>query len=283
MFKILKQPYPYPHLSVGVCIRRSLIEGACVAAFFVIFQPFGLNEWKHPHKLWVLIGFGAIVSACTSFNRFVLPALFPRFFNEKNWTVGKKIVDILIVLLLITCANLLYSKMFFNYFSLSPLGFTAMFFIVILIGIIPISFGVMSNYIYQLKKYNQTIIVQPQEAPTQEIKTKTTIKLIAENEKDILEILADDLFFIESSDNYSTVFYKAGNTIQKEMLRSSLTRLESQINLPNIVRCHRSYIVNLDKVEKVTGNAQGYKLHLKSPELSVPVARKYSEIVEQLK
>jgi len=283
MFKILKQPYPFPNPSVGVCIRRSLVEGACVAAFFVIFQPLGLNEWKHPHKLWVLIGFGAIVSACTSFNRFVLPVLFPRFFNEKDWTVGKKIVDILLLLLLITCANLLYSKMFFNYFSLSPLGFTAMFFIVILIGIIPISFGVMSNYIYQLKKYNQTIIVQPQETSTQETKATTAIKLIAENEKDILEILADDLFFIESSDNYSTVFYKTGNTIQKEMLRSSLTRLESQINLPNIVRCHRSFIVNLDKVEKVTGNAQGYKLHLKSPELSVPVARKYSEIVEQLK
>jgi len=41
--------------------------------------------------------------------------------------------------------------------------------------------------------------------------------------------------------------------------------------------------VNLDKVEKITGNAQGYKLHLETPELFVPVARKYSEIVERLK
>lgn len=67
------------------------------------------------------------------------------------------------------------------------------------------------------------------------------------------------------------------------MLRSSLSRLENQLEGQNIVRCHRSFIVNLDKVEKVTGNAQGYKLHLETPELVVPVARKYSEIVEKLR
>jgi hypothetical protein len=283
MFKILQQPYPFPHKSVGVSLRKSLVEGAGVALFFVVFQPFGLNDWQHPHKLWVLIGFGAIVSVCTAFNRIILPALFPKFFNEQKWVVWKEIADVLFLLALISCANMFYSKFFFQYIPLTLFGFIAMFFIVALVGLVPISFGVMSNYIYQLKKYNQTIVVQPNEITKQEEKAATLIKLVAENEKDIIELNNNDLFFIESSDNYSTVFYQKDNTLQKELLRSSLTRLESQINLPNIVRCHRSYIVNLNKVEKVTGNAQGYKLHLKSAELTVPVARKYSEIVEQLK
>ncbi len=283
MFKILQQPYPFPHKSVGVSLRKSLVEGAGVALFFVVFQPFGLNDWQHPYKLWVLIGFGGIVSICTLFNRSILPLLFPKFFNEQKWVVWKEIADVLILLLLITCANMFYSKFFFHYIPLTLFGFIAMFFIVILVGLVPISFGVMSNYIYQLKKYNQTIVVQPNETVKQEEKTITHIKLTAENEKDILELSSDNLFFIESSDNYSTVFYQKDNTLQKELLRSSLTRLEGQINLPNIVRCHRSYIVNLNKVEKVTGNAQGYKLHLKSLDLTVPVARKYSEIVERLK
>jgi DNA-binding LytR/AlgR family response regulator len=160
---------------------------------------------------------------------------------------------------------------------------------VMVIGIFPATFGVMLNYIYQLKKYNQNIIVQHSQAiVNQSVTNNDSIKLIAENEKDSIEILTENLFYIESSDNYSTVFFEKSGTppeakLQKELLRSSLTRLESQISHENIVRCHRSYIVNLDKVEKVTGNAQGYKLHLKSPELLVPVARKYSEIVERLK
>ena len=283
MFKILKQPYPFPHKSVGVCLRKSLVEGAGVALFFVVFQPFGLNEWEAAHKLWVLIGFGGIVSLCTAFNRLVLPILFPKFFNEQKWVVWKEIADVLILLLLITCANMFYSKFFFHYIPLTLFGFVVMFLIVALIGLIPISFGVMSNYIIQLKKYNQTIVVQPNETIKSEERTASPIKLLAENEKDIIETTTDDLFFIESSDNYSTVFYQKGDALQKELLRSSLTRLESQINSPNIVRCHRSYIVNLDKVGKVTGNAQGYKLHLKSSELTIPVARKYSEIVERFR
>lgn len=283
MFRILQQPYPFPHKSVGVSLRKSLVEGSGVALFFIIFQPFGLNEWKHPHKLWILIGYGAIVSICTAINRLILPSLFPKFFNEEKWVVWKEIADILILLALITCTNMIYSRLFFHYLPLTPLGFIAMFLIVALIGVIPISFGVMSNYIYQLKKYNQTIIVHPAETIKQQEEAIAPLVLIAENEKDILEIAASDLLFIESSDNYSTVFYKKDNTLQKELLRSSLTRLEGQISSPGIVRCHRSYIVNLDKVEKVTGNAQGYKLHLQSFDLTVPVARRYSEMIEQLK
>jgi hypothetical protein len=281
MFKILQQPYPFHHKSGKNRFWKSLAEGSGVALFFIIFQPFGLSEWAHPHKVWMLTGYGAIVSICTAIHRFVLPSVFPRVYNEKVWVVWKEIADILLLLALITIANMLYSSFFFRYVPFSVTGFLVMFFIVALIGLIPISFGVMSNYIIQLKKYNQTIIVQA--VGTNAKEEAITLKLIAENEKDFLELQADDLLFIESSDNYSTVVYNQAQTLQKVLLRSSLTRLENQINQPAIVRCHRSYIVNLNKVEKVTGNAQGYKLHLQLFELTIPVARKYSEIVDKFK
>ena len=38
-------------------------------------------------------------------------------------------------------------------------------------------------------------------------------------------------------------------------------------------RCHRAYIVNLDKIEQVEGNAQGYKLKLQGTEDLIPVSR----------
>ena len=38
-------------------------------------------------------------------------------------------------------------------------------------------------------------------------------------------------------------------------------------------RCHRAYIINLDKVEQVEGNAQGYKLKVRGTEERVPVSR----------
>ena len=88
---------------------------------------------------------------------------------------------------------------------------------------------------------------------------------------------------MESADNYAIIYLIENGAQRKEMLRSSLTRLLSQINDTEVVRCHRSYIVNLSQVQEVSGNAQGYKLHLENCDALVPVARKYSEIVEKLK
>ncbi|MDZ7899314.1 MAG: LytTR family DNA-binding domain-containing protein [Arcicella sp.] len=105
----------------------------------------------------------------------------------------------------------------------------------------------------------------------------------AENEKDTLTLSTQNLLYIESSDNYSTIVFLKDQQIVKELIRSSLTRLEGQIQAKTIVRCHRSFIVNLDKVMKVSGNAQGFKLQLSETDFIVPVARKYSEIVYQFR
>lgn len=285
MLKILQQPYPFGEKSTIRLLIQSIGEGTFIALFLILFQPFGLTEWNDPNKNWYLFGYGIITTLCGLILRFGIFKSFPKYHSETTWKVGKEIFSILLLILMITVVNVFFSKIAFN-LNISLKSFFWMLAGVMIIGIFPATFGVMLNYIIQLKKYNQTIIVQhqtPEVVLNEKISENKTLKLIAENEKDSIELSTDSLYFIESSDNYSTVFYEKSGKLQKDLLRSSLTRLESQILSENIVRCHRSFIVNLDKVEKVTGNAQGYKLHLEAPELLVPVARKYSEIVERLK
>jgi len=43
----------------------------------------------------------------------------------------------------------------------------------------------------------------------------------------------------------------------------------------NIVRCHKSYIVNAKKVNKIHGNARGYFLNIKNIDFSIPVSRNF--------
>jgi DNA-binding LytR/AlgR family response regulator len=114
---------------------------------------------------------------------------------------------------------------------------------------------------------------------TQEIPAIETLVLMAENEKDKLDLNPNNLFYIESSDNYSTViFLNDDHKVSKKLLRGSLKRIESQITFPFIVRCHRSYIVNLKQINHIKGNAQGYRIEFKS-ELNdaIPVSRSYSK------
>jgi DNA-binding LytR/AlgR family response regulator len=48
----------------------------------------------------------------------------------------------------------------------------------------------------------------------------------------------------------------------------------------NFYRCHKSYVINLDQVNHISGNAQGYKFHLKSAEDLIPVSRSNNEFVK---
>jgi LytTr DNA-binding domain len=288
VLKILQQPYPFGEKSNIRLLIQSIGEGTFIALFLIFFQPFGVSEWQDPNKNWYLACYGLITTLCGIILRFVVFKTFPKYHSEATWNIGKEILSIMMLILMIAVGNVVYSNFVFNLEN-GISSFFWMLLVVMIIGVFPATFGVMLNYIVQLKKYNQPIVVHhSQVVENQEISVLKNIKLIAENEKDSIELSPESLYFIESSDNYSTVYFEKDGTptagkLHKELLRSSLTRLESQIFAENIVRCHRSFIVNLDKVEKVTGNAQGYKLHLKSPELLVPVARKYSEIIERLK
>ena len=283
MLKILRQPYPFFEKTFLRTLLQSVGEGIFIALFLIFFQPFGTLAWHDPNKNLYLCGYGLVTAIAGFILRFGIFKTFPKYHSEASWNIGKEIVSIMMLLLLITTGNYIYSMIVFH-LNQNWSNFLWMFVAVMIIGIFPTIFGVMLNYIYQLKKYNQTIVVQHSQGfDSQVFIENNALKLIAENEKDSLNILAANLFYIESSDNYSTVFYEKEGKLQKELLRSSLTRLENQISSENIVRCHRSFIVNLDKVKKVTGNAQGYKLHLETPELFVPVARKYSQLVERLK
>jgi multisubunit Na+/H+ antiporter MnhG subunit len=48
------------------------------------------------------------------------------------------------------------------------------------------------------------------------------------------------------------------------------------------VRCHRAYIVNTGRIDRVTGNAQGYKLSLRDTSEEIPVSRIYLNAIKEI-
>ncbi len=114
---------------------------------------------------------------------------------------------------------------------------------------------------------------------------KQHIVFVAENNKDKLDICMDCLLYLEASDNYSAVVYLENGNLKKTLLRGSLTYMEKQTSgFENVVRCHRSYIVNILKVSSLTGNAQGYKLHFLETDIEIPVSRRFpKEILQKIR
>ena len=285
MFRLFAQPYPSEDSPRRQWVKAAFI-GGFIGLFLLVFQPFGMNTWETPDKSLKLLGFGVITFVVTGLNFTVWQRLFPVQFSDKHWTVGREIALVLANILAIAILNRLYLAWLLDqWVGQSWLG---MILITFLIGIFPTVGAVMLSYIVQLRKYTR----QAAELPTHVTNAEPIISdapapvltLTAENEKETLTLPPADLLYIESSDNYCTVVYAQHGQPNKVLLRSSLSRLEKQIRQPHIVRCHRSFVVNLDQVGRVTGNAQGYKLHVGAGHFTVPVARQYNDsLVAQLK
>lgn len=68
-----------------------------------------------------------------------------------------------------------------------------------------------------------------------------------------------------------------------EIIRNTFKKTEDIIEKKsNFVRCHKSYIANLSKLKKITGNAQGYILTFNHLNFEITVSRKLSkQIINQ--
>ncbi|MBD2699798.1 LytTR family transcriptional regulator [Spirosoma sp. BT702] len=296
MFKLLGQPYPADE-SISVTLRKAFVIGLFVALFLLVFQPFELDRWGTSYKTLKIIGFGVVTTLITFFNTVFWKQLLRGQFSGEKWTVGREIVFITANLVLIAIANQYYLAALLGSADMGYLHNWSMFLITFLVGIFPITGLVVLNYITQLKKYSQSAAELPiHHSPSIDQEkvdtlpndvsqpTDDVLRLVADNEKDTLNVAVNDLLFVESSDNYCTVVYLKNDRPARPLLRSSLSRVEKQIDRSDIVRCHRSYVVNLNRIERVTGNAQGYKLHLLNGQFQIPVARQYNEtLVARLK
>ncbi len=98
------------------------------------------------------------------------------------------------------------------------------------------------------------------------------------DEKGVLQISLkhSDLLYIKGSDNYVTLFYQVPDKLMRFMLRNTLRMLEEELKEESVIRCHRSWLVNIRKVKLIRREKEGLMLELDStPPSSVPVSRTY--------
>jgi hypothetical protein len=95
-----------------------------------------------------------------------------------------------------------------------------------------------------------------------------------------ISVKTPDLLYLQASDNYVTIFYIHQQKQAKYMLRTSLKQIESELAYSPFIRCHRSYMVNFEKVKIIRREKDGLKLELEAPDLvEIPVSKTYMEEV----
>ncbi|MGP1447434.1 MAG: LytTR family DNA-binding domain-containing protein [Candidatus Limimorpha sp.] len=96
-----------------------------------------------------------------------------------------------------------------------------------------------------------------------------------------LSLRLDNLYFIKAEDNYIKVYYTNKGVLSNYMLRCRLQSIEDTLkeNGP-LMRCHRSYIVNIQKVKVLKNETDGFFIDLDREGIdSIPVSKTYADKV----
>ncbi len=273
---ILKQSYPICE-SRNRNWRVSILISLFVAVFMIVFQPFGLASIPDKYKLPVLGGYGLV-----SFLMLVINLqLIERIFKEERWKVYKELLWIMWIVASIGLANFIYTISVFNV-SIAPLKFLVKLELsTFAIGIFPVSILVILRY-QRLNRINSASASKINAGlTTTEIANKsnnnsTRCTIESQNIKESIDLIPESLRYIESKGNYVYIVYLEESELKKHIQRNTLSSVIKQLSAYSyLLQCHRSFLVNQNIIEKVSGNAQGLKLTLKGTEELVPVSRPF--------
>lgn len=286
LMALLRSPYPVLGKRWKTVVLPSLL------VFFILYflEPFGISRMEGA-KLPVLSGFALVSAAMIAVVVCLLPALFPAWHREERWTLGKDLLSTLLICVLITLGNWCYTAWMFSLpLNLSLLAVCLLWMLVI--SPFPILIFMMWNRNLQLRHNLQEAMemnarlaerLREETAAGGQSGTDSPRVVLAGGTKETFTLDADTLLYAEAEGNYVRLncLSADGGKRTSKLLRITMKQAEESLaGCIYIIRCHRAYLVNLKRVLKVSGNAQGCRLHLEGCEEAVPVSRAYARAVK---
>ena len=133
------------------------------------------------------------------------------------------------------------------------------------------------NNTIRLMNYEHVVTDEPQK-PVAELQK---ITLFDNSGALKMSISPENLYYIESDDNYIKVWYTdSKGVLQNYMLRCRLKTVEDSFKGSGLIRCNRKYIVNLSKVSMLRKENDGYVLDLCNESIPpLPITKTYVDSV----
>ncbi len=285
MRALLSRPYQL-NTSARHHARVALFFGGFVFLFLFVFRPFGLDRLVAQLPMLAL-GYGAVCTGIMLLLNVGVARLLPQWFDETRWTMGRELLWTTVNVALIGLGNALYTAgIGLAPWSFATIGNFTLF--TVAVGLFPIALSVVLNEARLSREYarsSQQINADLEEeagSPHPVPEPVERILIPTEGNTADLELDVEALFFIRSADNYIEIHHRSGKALERTVLRGSLKAVEDALSVNDrFLRCHKSHLVDLQKVQRVSGNAQGLKLHLEQVEDPIPVSRQLTITVRE--
>jgi hypothetical protein len=256
-----------------------LITGVLAFVFTNIFEPFGIYNSvdKSEFDIFLEINIaivGVVASLC--FSQFFIRNVFRLASFTYLTIIFWFLVESIIIGIIWTALTLIIDG--------SSLLFFDLWFSTILEAIFLIGLPYFTSIVYlSSNEKNKTFTHLQDQLNKEKIDPNTLISFKENSHKTKLSLRLGDLFYVESSDNYVLIFYSNGDKLEKRVLRNSIKQLEQELIPYEIIRCHRSYMINPINVSRKEKTTKGLNLFFrKFEEVVVPVSKSYASELENI-
>ncbi len=97
-----------------------------------------------------------------------------------------------------------------------------------------------------------------------------------------MSINIDSLYYIESQDNYVKIYYDSDGKLYNYMLRSTTKSMETKFG-DWLIRCHRGYLVNKNKIRIFRNDRDGMYIRLMHDGIrQIPVSKSYASNIQRI-
>ena len=272
----LRQPF---QLLDTVQSRWKLIIfcGVFNCLFLNIFKPFNINQWfssVNAPLIVVLTLFSIAGMVALALTQFGFRWLFNLKLTTRIGFLAWLLVDIFFISLAVHTVDILFLNLpFFNLSEyLENLKHT------VLVLVLPYFVGLLLLYLQQQLEVVKELTLKV----SKPVNPVESVTITDENGKVAMNVQMRNIVYFKSEDNYIQLYYKFENELKKELIRTNLKKLEQELNQPNLVRIHRSYMINSQNLLSAVKTSRGYKVKMEvEPQHHLPVSATYQEIFEE--
>ncbi|MGD9978222.1 MAG: LytR/AlgR family response regulator transcription factor [Bacteroidales bacterium] len=269
-----QSPLPRYLTSKVNIVRLILLTAAFALVFINIYAPFGSETWFDVTK-WEFLAYSSLVILTG-----VLVVVMSRIIM---YQVSKRRTLLLWQYLVWVTAEIFSMSAFYALFEkliLKDTRFIGDLFRVsakntALVLLLP--YSVLWLYFSWMEKKQQ--LLQLTENPPTDT-SKNMIPFYDEKGELRFSAKLENLLYIESADNYVNIYYMNKEKIARFTLRNTIKRMEETLMGTEIIRCHRSYMVNFEKVKILRKDRDELHLELDVPAaIALPVSKTYVQKV----
>ncbi len=249
-----------------------LVIGVFGVLFMNLYTPFNVSAWYHDESMpmfFILSSFGLIGMLVLALSQIAIR----RIFNIQTISIGSFILWFFAELVLLTIT------MFIIYGNTSLTGTELVgevfltFKYTLLVVIIPYA-GVLFYLAATQKEENIDTLLNA---------GNHLVNICDENGELHLAVDLENILLLKSADNYVSVYFLKYGKVKKELVRTTMKRLDTELQGFPIRRCHRSYMVNIKKISVSLRSTQGLTLTLHDfPDEQIPVSKNYTAYFTRL-